>query len=254
MTKRSLVNFFCMTFINIRAVFLWCSGSIFFLLLSFIAVILFLFLSFRRLTTFRVIASRIVLFSFGVCCDFDNSGFCQSNEGVLVLSNHQSMYDQFILGAFWRRAIVAVYEKKFLKRFFIGYFLRKTGGVPISRVDHDSAMRTMNNLKAVFESGVLVGMMPEGTRSYDGKLLPFKSGPFHLAKQIGVKIVVVVMDKAYQAKTKGNWRLYPKRVKVRHAVTVTPEQYQDWTVEQLRDYVSDKMQAKLDSLNPESVR
>ncbi len=252
--RRSLVNFFCATFINVRSVFLWCSGLIAFLLLSFIAVILFLFLSFRRLTAFRVIASRIVLFSFGVCCDFDNSGFNLSNQGLLLLSNHQSMYDQFILAAFWRGGIAGLYDEKYLRRFFIGYILRKTGGVPISRVNHDSAIRTMNNLKAVFESGVSVGMMPEGTRSYDGKLLPFKSGAFHLAKQTGVKIVAVVMDKAYQAKTKGNWRLYPKRVKVRHAVTVTPEQYQDWTVEQLRDYVSDKMQAKLDSLNPESVR
>ena len=91
MVKRSLMQFLCATYVNVRAVCLWCSGSIIFLLLSFIASIFFLFFSYRRLRLFRVIISRIVLIFFGVICDFDDCCQGRSDEGVILLSNYQSM-------------------------------------------------------------------------------------------------------------------------------------------------------------------
>ena len=245
----SYSDFFHACFVNVRSVLLWCSLIISFLLITPPLVLLLLVIPYQYLSSLIRLHSWLLCLSAGVWCDYNRGDGCQSKNGVMFLCNHQSMFDQCIMRPFWQRPMVAIYEEKYLRRFFIGYFLRRAGGVPISRVDHDSAMRTLNNIKAVFAAGVSIAICPEGTRSYGGKLLPFKSGAFHLAKQTGVKIVAVVMDKAYQAKTKGNWRLCPKRVKVRHAVTVTQDEYQDWTVEQLRDYVRHKMQARLDSLN-----
>ena len=78
---------------------------------------------------------------------------------------------------------------------------------------------------------------PEGTRSKDGSLGEFKKGAFHLAKNTGASIVPVIINGAYEAKNKKDWRLRPGTIDVYFSDSISAHIYKDMSVEELRDYV-----------------
>jgi 1-acyl-sn-glycerol-3-phosphate acyltransferase len=81
----------------------------------------------------------------------------------------------------------------------LGAVLRTMGMIPVDRADPLASIERLNRLKL---DGFSVVIFPEGTRSADGQLLPFKKGPFVAAITLGVPIVPVVC--------KGTMRIMPK--------------------------------------------
>ena len=88
--------------------------------------------------------------------------------------------------------------------------------------------------------------MPEGTRSKNGDLGEFKKGAFHIAKNTGASIVPVIINGAYEAKNKSDWRLTPGIINIHFADTITKDFYSDISVEELRDYVRGKIKDFVD--------
>jgi 1-acyl-sn-glycerol-3-phosphate acyltransferase len=89
-------------------------------------------------------------------------------------------------------------------------------------------------------------IFPEGTRTRDGKLLPFKRGPFHLAQTVGVDIVPVVQIGSFAINNKIEGRLRPGEVNV---VILPPIHYLEFALmdsRELREMVQEKMREMLE--------
>jgi 1-acyl-sn-glycerol-3-phosphate acyltransferase len=122
----------------------------------------------------------------------------------LVIVNHQSMFDIPILGAVLFHNFPKYISKRELARWIpsISYNLRRGGNAIIDRSDRESATRAIRTLGAqVRERGVSAVIYPEGTRSRDGKLGPFKPAGAQalLDEAPEVPILPVAID--------GSWRL-----------------------------------------------
>ena len=65
--------------------------------------------------------------------------------------------------------------------------------VPVERRNRDAARQSIKRAGEVMRHGINMTIYPEGTRSPDGRLLPFKKGPFHLAAETGFPIVPVTI-------------------------------------------------------------
>jgi 1-acyl-sn-glycerol-3-phosphate acyltransferase len=108
----------------------------------------------------------------------------------------------------------------------------------------------MDSLKIVEElianNRISFIVAPEGTRSKDGSLGDFKKGAFHIAKNTGVSIVPVIINGAFEAKNKSDWRLTPGIIDIYFADTITNDFYSDISVEELRDYVRGKIKDFVD--------
>jgi 1-acyl-sn-glycerol-3-phosphate acyltransferase len=122
----------------------------------------------------------------------------------LVIVNHQSMFDIPILGAVLFHNFPKYISKRELARWLpsISYNLRRGGNAIIDRSDRESATRAIRTLGAqVRERGVSAVIYPEGTRSRDGKLGPFKPAGAQalLDEAPEVPILPVAID--------GSWRL-----------------------------------------------
>jgi len=142
--------------------------------------------------------------------------FPDTRDGpYLYLFNHCSMLDTLIMIAVIPEFTGALGKAEQFKIPIWGWILRRWGAIPVHRGKLQEAIKSVNEAKEIVRNGRSVLVAPEGTRSEDGNLGPFKKGPFHLARATDVKILPLFIQGSYYAKRKGSWLLRPSRIEVR---------------------------------------
>ena len=84
--------------------------------------------------------------------------------------------------------------------------------VPVERNKRDSAINSIRRASEVMKHGINMTIFPEGTRSRDGRLMPFKKGPFHLAAETGFPIVPVTILGTEDMMPKGHFACARERL------------------------------------------
>ena len=97
----------------------------------------------------------------------------------------------------------------------------------LMQANRDAGIGAVREAKKVLESGVSMSIFPEGKRSFDGKLLPFKRGPFYLAMECGIPIVPATIVGAHEAMPKGTFQLRPGKVTVTFHEAIDPKHFTD---------------------------
>lgn len=176
------------------AVAIICGGSIFGVIASVVLTLIgkqYL----AQWATARCFYYSMALF-FGIDVKVENEHYLQ-NLPCIIISNHQSALDIFMLGRLFPRGC-SVTAKKSLKYVpFLGWFMALSGTLFLERTNRAKSVETLNRgLKKIKEKKRAIWVFPEGTRSYttDLDMLPFKKGAFHLAQQGGLPIVPIVVS------------------------------------------------------------
>jgi 1-acyl-sn-glycerol-3-phosphate acyltransferase len=94
------------------------------------------------------------------------------------------------------------------------------GYVPINRANRESAIRSLDLAAEKIRKGISVVTFPEGTRSLDGQVQPFKKGPFMLALKAGVPVVPVCIVGSSRVLSKGSVAVHPGRIRVHYGKPV----------------------------------
>lgn len=134
---------------------------------------------------------------------------------LVVVANHQSWFDVFALAGFLpgRARFVAKEELRRIPLF--GAAWETCGHVRVNRGDRAEAVRSLNEAgHRIRKERLNVILFPEGTRSPDGELLPFKKGAFVLALQTQVPILPVGIDGSRAVMRKGSFRIRPGVIRV----------------------------------------
>jgi 1-acyl-sn-glycerol-3-phosphate acyltransferase len=124
---------------------------------------------------------------------------------TVVVSNHESNADPFLIS-------FLPWEMKWLGKAslfripVVGWMMRMAGDVPVKRGDSDSAKEAMAVCARWLERGVPVMFFPEGTRSTNGELLPFKDGAFRLAIDTGADVLPLAIAGTASALPKHSWK------------------------------------------------
>ncbi|MHA1718309.1 MAG: lysophospholipid acyltransferase family protein [Promethearchaeota archaeon] len=118
-----------------------------------------------------------------------------SKGGAIVISNHQSELDPWLVGSAVDRKVQWLSKKENFDIPIFKSIIKPFGTIPIKRGQHD--IGALEKVKAVLESGGCVGMFPEGTRSPDGELGYFHSGAAKLCIETGVPYVPCAIFGAY---------------------------------------------------------
>jgi 1-acyl-sn-glycerol-3-phosphate acyltransferase len=131
----------------------------------------------------------------------------------VVVSNHESQADPFLISFLpWEMKWLG---KEVLFRVpFLGWSMRLAGDVPVRRGTRTSVEDAMKTCARWLERGVPVMIFPEGTRSPDGALLPFKDGAFRLAIETGADILPIAVSGTRRALPKHSWRFGLSRARV----------------------------------------
>lgn len=98
----------------------------------------------------------------------------------IIMSNHQSALDIFVLLACIPFPFRFVAKRELFLIPFLGWAMRCVGHIPIKRENLKDSMRAFERAAEKIKDGLSILIFPEGTRSEDGNLLPFKRGVFHI--------------------------------------------------------------------------
>lgn len=133
----------------------------------------------------------------------------------IFLSNHVSNLDAPVLFPLLPGRAAAFIKRSLLRIPVLGYGMRLAGFIPVDRDGTvESAVESVETASRVLASGVHVVSFVEGTRSRDGRLQPFKKGPFYLAMDTGVPVVPVSLSGTESMMRKGSMRIFPGTARV----------------------------------------
>lgn len=127
----------------------------------------------------------------------------------VVVANHQSMVDIPVLHGWLGLKIKWVMKKELKKIPVFGHGCQSLGCIYIDRSDHDAAVQTMSDAKETLARTASVIFFPEGTRSRDGNLLPFKKGAFWFSSVTGLPILPVTIKNTLKILPSDTLDLFP---------------------------------------------
>jgi len=163
------------------------------------------------------------------------------NGPYLYMFNHQSYLDPFIVGATTREYLSAVGGDFQFDWPIWGSIVKRYGAIPIIREKLNSAINSLSLTEDEIKKGTSFLISPEGTRTYTGKMMPFKKGPFHVSLNTGVTIVPIGIIGAFSSYNRTNWRLFPGTIKVIYGEPIKYENYKNMTIEELSDDIFNKI-------------
>lgn len=127
-----------------------------------------------------------------------------SSGAFVYAANHQSLTDILVLGSVLPHDYKWAAKRSLMKIPFLGWHLRLAGHVPVDRNSGSrAAAEVIGRFEQVLRDGKPLLVFPEGTRSEDGVLKPFKNGGFYAAVRAGVPIVPVALDGTHDLMHKG---------------------------------------------------
>ena len=136
------------------------------------------------------------------------------NRSYIVVSNHQSMYDIFVVYGWLALDLKWVMKKELRRVPGIGIGCEKAGHIFVDRRNPKAARRALEEALARLGDGIGILFFPEGTRSTSGKLLPFKKGAFRTAIEQQLPILPVTLVGTRDILPNRTVALFPGRAKM----------------------------------------
>lgn len=133
---------------------------------------------------------------------------------AVLLPNHTSFLDSVILGFFTSRNIWFMAKNSEYRHPFMKWFLRHASSFPVRRYTID--VLAVRNAIRVVRHGHILGIFPEGERTWDGELLPLRIGTIRLLLALGVPVVPVGISGAYELMPR--WTSSIRRVPVSYVI------------------------------------
>lgn len=226
----------------IRSLLIWLAGGTVFIF----AVMFFLFCTFLfKPGTYDPWLKAIARFVFrvmGIRVTVSGLEHIDTSRTHLYMGNHVSLLDVPLLQGYIPQMMRGVEAERQFKWPVYGWFVRRAGNIPINRDDVSKAIPSARAAAAKLREGLSMVILPEGHRTRNGKLRPFKKLPFHLAKDGGRPIVPIGLSGLYHVKPRDRWTIIPGTVHIAFGPPVDTDTIASMTVEELRDHVRDRVQ------------
>ncbi len=192
-----------------------------------------------------VIWSRLNAFLVPMLVDVQGKSNIKKNTSYVVIPNHQSYFDIFLIYGWLGLDIKWVMKKELRKIPGIGFGSEKVGHIFIDRSNHRMALESLNRAKEKLQNGTSVVIFPEGTRSKTGELIPFKRGAFKLAIELGLPILPVTVLGTKNILPADSLDLMPGRVKMIIHEPFDISGYSESTMSELIEAIKNIIRASL---------
>ncbi len=159
------------------------------------------------------LGTKLALWLAGVRLEVRGLEKIPAGRAVVFMPNHQGNCDPPALVAILPPVLILA-KKEFFRVPVLGRAMLLRGFIPVDRKDRDRAIQAVEEAVESLKAGHSFLAYPEGTRSRDGRLQPFKKGVFVMALKAGVPIVPISVSGSIKIMRKGDWSIHPGVVRM----------------------------------------
>lgn len=160
-----------------------------------------------------VFGARLTVKLAGVQLEVRGRDKIPGSRAVVFMANHQSNCDPPAVIGLLPPVLILVKEE-FFRVPVLGRAMRQRGFIAVDRRQREKSIRSLDRAAEALRAGHSFLVFPEGTRSADGRLLPFKKGVFIMALKAAVPIVPVSISGSAKIMPKGRAWVRPGRVRI----------------------------------------
>jgi len=159
-----------------------------------------------------------------------------ASRTCIFMSNHVSNIDPPILVPLIPRRTSVMVKRELFNYPLLGRAMRLGSLVPVDRGNREAGIAAVRAAADVIKQGINMTIYIEGHRSFDGKLLPFKKGPFYLAMESGVPVVPVTITGTHYVMPKRRFAIKPALVTIIFHDPIEPRDFgsRDLLMERVR--------------------
>ncbi len=172
--------------------------------------------------------ARILLFISNIKVEVIGRENVLVDRPQIFMVNHQSNFDIFIVQAYIPSQFRWIAKKELFTIPIFGPAMRRLGTVEIDRQNRVSAIKSLDEAAQKIREGKSVITFPEGTRSRDGRIRPFKKGIFYLAIKSGVPIIPVSIIGSRKIMPRRSLKIHPGKITM---IIDKPIEAKDYSIE-----------------------
>jgi 1-acyl-sn-glycerol-3-phosphate acyltransferase len=168
-------------------------------------------------------------------------------RSYIFMSNHISNLDPPITLPLIPRRTSVMVKKELFKVPILGQIMLIGSLVPVDRGNRDAGVAAVRDAVKAIGQGLNMTIYVEGKRSYDGKLLPFKKGPFYLAEECKVPVVPITISGTEAVMPKTRFAIRPGIVTVQFHDPIEPRDFggRDCLITKVRGAINGGLPAEL---------
>ena len=196
--------------------------------------------------------SRLILKTSRIAVQVEGLENIRPGEAAIFCVNHPSAMDIPILFVHLPVQFRFLAKKNLFHVPFLGWHLRRSGHVPVDREHPQSAMKSFEQAVRKIHDGNSMLLFPEGGRSRDGRLRPFKRGSFLLAVQAAAPVIPITLNGTRAVLPPNSLHIHPGRPEMIVHAPIETRGLAPKDIPQLSDKVRQQIEARYRS--PEGTR
>ncbi len=186
--------------------------------------------------------ARVIVWASGVKVKIEGLEHVRGEGPYLFMSNHQGSYDIFALEGHLPFHFKWLAKKELFSIPVLGWAMAAAGYISIDREGTRKTVKAMNEAARKIREGMSVVIFPEGSRSPDGSIQPFKKGGFTLAIKSRVPIIPISITGSREIMPKGKLTAASGEIRIRIDQSIETQDYslKDWKflMEKVRQTIS----------------
>lgn len=135
-----------------------------------------------------------------------------SDQSYVFVANHQGAYDIWAIYGYLNHNFKWLMKKELEKIFMVGMACKKAGHIMVDDSSISGIRETIAESEETLKEGMSLVIFPEGSRTWDGKMIPFKRGAFMLAAEFKLPVVPITIDGSFKAMPRSTYLMTPTTI------------------------------------------
>lgn len=134
------------------------------------------------------------------------------DTSYVFVANHQGAFDIWSIYGYLNHTFKWMMKKELENIFMVGYACKRAGHIFVDETKIHAIHDTIAKAESTLKKGTSLVIFPEGSRSWDGKMIPFKRGAFMLAGEFRLPVVPVTIDGSFKAMPRFTYNITPCKI------------------------------------------
>ena len=166
--------------------------------------------------------SRFTCWIFLINVKFQGRENINKNQSYIFVSNHQGAFDIFAIYGFLNHNFKWLMKKSLEKIFMVGQACKNANHIFVDDSKVAGIKETISKAEETLKDGMSLVIFPEGSRTWDGKMIPFKRGAFMLAAEFKLPVVPLTIEGCFKRMPRYTYNITPGRITVKIHKPILP--------------------------------